>query len=566
MTGQHNTTTTSPTTGPQTPRETLKDTLISIAIAFVIAFVFRGFVVEAFVIPTGSMAPTLMGAHHRFHGPETGYDWPVEAWPRPNVEVTDPMTASRIIDPAAARRTGDRILVLKYLAGIFDPARFDVAVFKNPTQPTENYIKRLVGLPNEQIAIIDGDIFVRTPQPNEPTINPNNLEDPTPWLRDGWRIARKPPVVQDAVWQPVFDSQYSPVTPSGPGATSYIAPWRGSGPGGINDGWTIADNRVYNYDGVGPASLRFIDPPATGIGADPRRLVDRTAYNELPTTPDDEFPVSDVRIRLGVEPVASPVTVNAVIAVHGHIFTATLTPDGNATLTSSLTFQTRPDGSQNDPNQQTTLATAQLRRGALDVGRITNLEFAYADQQLQLRADGRLILQHDLNWTPAQRIVYATGQHLDAILRSRRLASDPVLAGELLARPDTYKHARPVVSWTFTGGPVNLHRVAVDRDLFYRPAQLGRGQNIMTARGGTPARTVTLGKDQHFVLGDNSARSLDSRFWGAHAPWINDQIDPTVGVVHRKLMIGKAFFVYFPSLLPGGPVPAPDAGKLRMIF
>ena len=60
---------------PQQQPETIKDTLISIMIAFTMAFVFRGFVVEAFVIPTGSMAPTLMGAHMQLRGPETGYQW-----------------------------------------------------------------------------------------------------------------------------------------------------------------------------------------------------------------------------------------------------------------------------------------------------------------------------------------------------------------------------------------------------------------------------------------------------------------------------------------------------------
>jgi signal peptidase I len=34
----------------------LKETFTSIIIAFAMAFIFRGFVVEAFVIPTGSMA------------------------------------------------------------------------------------------------------------------------------------------------------------------------------------------------------------------------------------------------------------------------------------------------------------------------------------------------------------------------------------------------------------------------------------------------------------------------------------------------------------------------------
>ena len=46
----------------------VKEVVESIAIAFVLAFVFRAFVVEAFVIPTGSMAPTLLGKHMEHPG------------------------------------------------------------------------------------------------------------------------------------------------------------------------------------------------------------------------------------------------------------------------------------------------------------------------------------------------------------------------------------------------------------------------------------------------------------------------------------------------------------------
>src|ERR1700733_14132653 len=51
----------------------IKETIESILVAFILAFIFRGFVVEAFVIPTGSMAPTLMGAHSRFICDDCGY-------------------------------------------------------------------------------------------------------------------------------------------------------------------------------------------------------------------------------------------------------------------------------------------------------------------------------------------------------------------------------------------------------------------------------------------------------------------------------------------------------------
>src|SRR5687768_2900221 len=158
----------------------IKETIESILIAFILAFVFRAFVVEAFVIPTGSMAPTLLGAHMRFHCDDCGYRFELNyrSANDPNGEPIIQPTAGRAVkavcpncgyripssggDPAynPPVRYGDRILVLKYLYLFQDPQRWDVIVFKNPTDPehTQNYIKRLVGRPNEKIAIIDGDV------------------------------------------------------------------------------------------------------------------------------------------------------------------------------------------------------------------------------------------------------------------------------------------------------------------------------------------------------------------------------------------------------------------------
>ena len=64
-------------------------------------------------------------------------------------------------DENHATFNGDRILVNKFSYALSDPERWDVLVFKYPGNPKQNYIKRLVGLPNETLTIRHGDVFVR---------------------------------------------------------------------------------------------------------------------------------------------------------------------------------------------------------------------------------------------------------------------------------------------------------------------------------------------------------------------------------------------------------------------
>jgi hypothetical protein len=48
------------------------DTFQGLIVAFAMAMAFRGFVLEGFVIPTGSMAPTLLGQHIRVRSDASG--------------------------------------------------------------------------------------------------------------------------------------------------------------------------------------------------------------------------------------------------------------------------------------------------------------------------------------------------------------------------------------------------------------------------------------------------------------------------------------------------------------
>jgi signal peptidase I len=102
-------------------------------------FVLRSFMFEPFKIPSGSMIPTL--------------------------------------------RVGDLILVSKYHYGIRlpvfhtklvannDPQRGDVMVFRYPPQPSLDYIKRVIGVPGDEVAYLNKELTVNG-KPVHRTVQP----------------------------------------------------------------------------------------------------------------------------------------------------------------------------------------------------------------------------------------------------------------------------------------------------------------------------------------------------------------------------------------------------------
>src|SRR4051794_18049304 len=60
-------------------KEGHRETIEAIVVAMILALLVRGFEAEAFVIPTGSMAPTLMGRHKEITCPQCGYVYSVNA-------------------------------------------------------------------------------------------------------------------------------------------------------------------------------------------------------------------------------------------------------------------------------------------------------------------------------------------------------------------------------------------------------------------------------------------------------------------------------------------------------
>jgi signal peptidase I len=199
--------------------------------AFILAFVFRGFVMEAFRIPTGSMADTLRGAHFQLRCDQCGYrydygfdptnyGYPADTIPRGDVRpVAGRCPSCGHYQPVGGPMpisNGDRILVLKCIYQFFEAKQWDVVVFKNPTEPSINYIKRLIGRPLETVELIDGDVYI-----------------------DG-QISRKPPKVQNELWMPVYDNDYQPVRPDEPSFNRHK--WRQPFENTPDSRWLVAED------------------------------------------------------------------------------------------------------------------------------------------------------------------------------------------------------------------------------------------------------------------------------------------------------------------------------------
>ncbi len=522
------------------------DTLESVIIALVLALAFRAFVVEAFVIPTGSMAPTLLGANVRVTCPKCGLDWAenVNTQHRYRMGVGEvavnrdapldnsimspedrvcpncgehinvsqlPGNPRTILDTDRRSRTqrqvtlphvnnGDRILVLKYLYDFIEPQRWDVVVFKEPVTATDNYIKRLIGRPNEKIEIIDGDIFV------------NDL------------VARKPEHVQEVLWQLVYDNDHFPIDAgkyrdNGP---VFVSPWRPD----QSAQWDV-NGPIISYKGSSQSTLQF--EPGEYY------LKTRRGYN----SPADErelhielVPVGDVRLEATWLPGDSGESASVTLGAVGNRFRATLNlQDGIVTL--SRYNQLNKDYEY--------VAKARMATTSQHAYRIA---MQNVDRCITLTIDGKEVIRHETTWTARDAREYAT-------------------------RPNA-GYEKPMVQVELSSAG-RISHLKLQRDTYYTQMHLGLDPEV-----GLMGSPITLGPDEFFVLGDNSNVSGDSRAFRAVHGSLQD-LHTRRGVVPRRFLLGKAFFVYWPAgfrpfngAAPGAlqnfdmPL-VPNAGEMRFI-
>ena len=474
--------------------------------AFILAFVFRAFVMEAYRIPTGSMAETLMGAHFRLRCPQCGFGYetgfvpemyrlPADTVPSNNVPI--PYTRCPSCGYQLSNKTtsavsnGDRILVLKCIYQLFEPKRWDVVVFKNPLDPTINYIKRLIGKPGETIEIIDGDIYV-----------------------DG-QIDRKPDKVQNEMWMPIYDNDYRPARPNRGSFNGHrwFQPFRN-----FKDSKWLLNNKdnltVFRLDDRSENWLIY----DTAIGNDFRA---NYAYNDVRGHKYRPY-CSDLMVRFYVGGDDEKlVSFGAELSKYRIRYKAYWDSSGDMIIS-----QTTPDG-------QTTELTR--TRGAVrpSFKFATLVKFANVDHQLIFEI-GEEKLTYDLGRAPDD-------------------------AGE--RRPDIQPQVR-----IFGAGKMTLSHIAVFRDTHYISQKgFGNGEPGRATQG----NPFKLEKDEFFVLGDNSPNSEDGRWWHSKGLG-NNNISYREGIVPREYMVGKAVFVYWPSgfkpFARSRFAVIPNIGKMRLIY
>jgi signal peptidase I len=474
--------------------------------AFILAFVFRAFVMEAFRIPTGSMADTLKGAHFRLSCPQCAYKYdygfdsrrpglPRDSVPRGLVKASVSRCPSCGYYNSADRPIpisyGDRILVLKCIYQFLEPKQWDVVVFKNPLDPPINYIKRLIGRPGETVEIIDGDVYING------------------------QISRKPPKVQNELWMPVYDNDYQPARPRE----------------GMFYGHNIWQQPLRNL----PDSKWRLDetkPTLFHLDSDPDKI-NSLIYD---TSVGNEFRATYAYDNIGDYenmPYCSDLMVrfySLLGMLHGRI--------GIALSKYQTEYRAWVDFTGD-------MVIAKTSRGekSIELAR-TAVEPPTANKPTAVRfanVDNQLIFQFG-----TEKLIYDLGR-------------EPNDAGERTT------NTQPKVK-IFGSGKITLSHIAIFRDIHYTTRRSAGSPHGGRATQGNP---FTLGKDEFFVLGDNSPNSEDGRWWGQPGRG-NNGVFYKEGIVPRDYLVGKALFVYWPSgFRPSAKsrfALIPNVGQMRFIY
>lgn len=553
-------------------KEGHRETVEAIVVAMILALLVRGFEAEAFVIPTGSMAPTLMGRHKEVTCPQCQYVYSVNASGedagqqplgiggfrfRGNADGRMKVVAGTCVNcrfnaPVADEPSfnGDRILVMKFpydmpfLPGASSPERWDVVVFRYPEEPEVSYIKRLVGLPGENLRIWHGDIYTETSGDK------------------GFEIARKPLKHQRAMAMMVYDDRYRAAAMWG---KPEWARWTSTTPATWKEEVGGPNSYSISTEAGEAAELRY-----RNLVPDPEQWDAILNENELPRPPRSTL-ITDFYSYNTNQSTRSGNDDSGILAHPDWVGDLCLSARLEVKEPKGIVrFELVEGGVANHAEINLTDGTVNLFHGKqqLNQGQATvsvnvgvgvhDVFFANVDDRLTLVVDGKAPFGDGL--------AYDDGSHSPVLPTEADLAPAAIKAegasivvSDLVLKRDIYYTLYPGhPDYDSFWDDDHVPRTAVELfDNLANPSRFAFLTNL-------PPKDYQIGADRFLMLGDNSPMSRDSRGWDNKdrrdesrlieepgAGW--DTSNRASWEVPRNLLTGKAFFVYWPHGKPIGP-------------
>jgi len=529
------------------PRQ-MMESLVCLALAVI---VFRTFQLEGYMISTGSMAPHLLGFHKRVKCPTCQYRFATGI--SQNGEVVTAIDSSKEeqssgglsslkpgrggLKPTVARRylakcpncgrdsinirniprnQGDQLLVHKNAYEFGHPKRWEVIVFRNPAEPSQAYVKRVVGLPGETIQVLDGNLYV--------------------FQKERFVLCRKDLSLQHAMRIPVYDHDYEPVNDP-----TWKPRWV---PESAEREWT-AIHQGFTFHGLPGEQeqstvpfawvkyrhwIRFGGSHRTALKLEGVENDVRLSHASL--HPLRYNPVTKTLSCIGVLPdkdrdrllqvTEDPGFHQAVHRIHEQSHIAPVTDDYGY---NRVPRSEPPTGTRElMVSAEVTVSRGQGRfiLQMTDASRVFDCVIDVGRREVRLFVDGKqqsvrsarlktAVLTHPMLWEMSlidqQVLVAVNGQQ----------AFGPLLLDN--SRPSGEPPREPV-RFGAEGLQVRVRSLKLYRDVYY--TEKGSGH------------PCTLGRDEYYVLGDNSPVSSDSRVWSQPS-------------IKRRFFLGKPFVVHLPS-------------------
>ena len=451
--------------------------------------------------------------------------------------------------------SGDRVLVSKvlYETGIQQPRRFDVVVFKYPVEPLKkgvptNYIKRLLGLPGQILAIFFGQLFFFDPSEEGEPAPFNDVADPNIDQKDLWhreymhmdhdttrqmfeagkfKMVRKPPAVMMALRRIVYDNNYQ--------ASDLGREFKRWAPA-ANSSWKASDDfRDFNHAGAKGDDIDWLRyknlippgdrPEPLKIAGPPQLITDFESYNQFNLLqghhekPDANW-VGDLMLECNVQVEKAEGFFYMELSRGINRFRARFDLEkGQCTLLK----QGPKEAKEGKWEELASKETSVKRPGTY------MLRFANFDARLTVWVDRQLPFGDGHDYPPPE--VRDPNNKQDA-----KLTWD-----ELRERCGPRKNDLEPASLGSQGAQVQIHNLRLWRDTYYTLRAEGPDAVLGPNDWAEPKdwgplrkldfKTMYVQPGHYLCLGDNSPASSDSRFWG---------------LVPQRLMLGRALLVYFP--------------------